>query len=90
MASNDYLDGMTAALCWISDIFESRSNAFHSRGLLRKKDVKLIASICDAAIRSRFKMAEVGPRNMDLVLHKSGKVEFIERKEKNERSKSNP
>jgi len=82
MHSKDYLDGMTAALCWISDIFESRSNAFLSRKLLRKKDVRLIAAICDAAIRARFKMADVGPRQMDLILHKDGTAEFIERKEK--------
>lgn len=87
--SKDYYTGFTDALCFISDIFESRGNALYRIGL-RRKHIRMIVAICDAAIRARIKMSEIGPRNMDLVLYKSGKAEFIERKKKNERPESNP
>ena len=77
--SKDWNEGYTTAMCFLSDIFESRSNAFYSRGLLRRKDVKMVVSIIDASIRARQRLAEIGPRNMDLILHKNGYAEFVER-----------
>lgn len=81
--SKEWQNGYVAGLCFISDIFESRSNALFKRGL-RRKDVWMIVAIIDAAIRARNRLAEVGPRNMDLVLKKDGSAEFIERTKANE------
>lgn len=78
MATKDWQDGYVAGLCFISDIFESRSNALFKRGL-RRKDVRMIVEIIDAAIRARNRLAEIGPRNMNLVLYKDGHAEFIEK-----------
>jgi hypothetical protein len=66
MRSPDFINGMTAGMVWISDIFELHTDAFVKKGLLRKKDVKLILNIIDAAIRRRETLADVGPRNMNL------------------------
>ena len=66
MKSQDFIDGMTAGMVWISDIFESHTNAFMKKGLLRKKDVKLIINIIDACIRRRETIADVGPKGMNL------------------------
>ena len=77
--SKDWQDGYAAAMVFLYDIFESRSNALYNRGL-RRKDIRLILATIDAAIRARDRLSEVGPRNMDLVLKKSGSAEFVERK----------
>jgi hypothetical protein len=79
MKSKDYYKGFTDALCFISEIFESRSNALYRIGL-RRKDIRMIVAICDAAICVRSRMAEIGPRKFDLVLKKDGSAEFVERK----------
>lgn len=77
--SKDWQDGYAAAMVFLYDIFESRSNALYNRGL-RRKDIRLILATIDAAIRARDRLSEVGPRNMDLVLKKDGSAEFVERK----------
>ena len=77
--SRDWQDGYAAAMVFLYDIFDSRSNALYNRGL-RRKDIRLILATIDAAIRARDRLSEVGPRNMDLVLKKSGSAEFVERK----------
>jgi len=58
-------------MVWISDIFELHQDAFVKKGLLRKKDVKLVINIIDAAIRRRETLADVGPRNMNLFIGKN-------------------
>ena len=68
--SQEWLDGYVAGLIWISDIFESHTNAFARAGLLRKKDVKLVVNIIDAAIRRRELLAEKGSRGVDLFIGK--------------------
>lgn len=76
--SKEYFQGFTDALCFISDIFESRSNALYRLGL-RRKDIRMIVAVCDAAIRVRKRLAEIGPRNFNLLVYKSGTAEFVER-----------
>lgn len=71
MRSPDFIEGMTAGMVWISDIFELHTDAFVKKGLLRKKDVKLVLNIIDAAIRRRETLADVGPRNMNLFIGKN-------------------
>lgn len=66
MKSAEYMKGFTEALVYISDIFELHSNAFMKSGLLRKKDVKLVVNICNACIRRRETLADVGPTKMNL------------------------
>ena len=70
MKSSEYMKGFTEALVYISDIFELHSNAFLKSGLLRKKDTKLVVNICNACIRRRETLADVGPRKMDLFVSK--------------------
>ena len=77
--SEDYAAGFAAAIVLMYDIIESRSDALHRRGV-RRKDIRLILAILDAMLRHRNKLCTVGPRNMNLVLYKSGRVEFEERK----------
>lgn len=77
--SKDWQDGYAAAMVFLYDIFDSRSNALYHRGL-RRKDIRLILATIDAAICARDRLSEVGPRNMDLVLKKDGSAEFVERK----------
>lgn len=79
--SEDYAAGFAAAIVLMYDIIESRSDALHRRGV-RRKDIRLILAILDAMLRHRNKLCTVGPRNMNLVLYKSGRVEFEERKQK--------
>lgn len=76
--SKDWQDGYAAAMVFLYDIFESRSNALYARGI-RRKSIRLILAVIDAAVRARNRLAEIGPRNMDLVIHKNGTAEFIER-----------
>lgn len=71
MKSAEYMKGFTEALVYISDIFELHSNAFIKSGLLRKKDVKLVVNICNACIRRRETLADVGPTKMNLFVSPS-------------------
>jgi len=78
--SKDWNDGYAAAMVFLYDIFQSRSNALFARGL-RRKDIRMILAVIDAAIHARGRLSEIGPRNMDLVLHSNGTAEFKERKQ---------
>lgn len=78
IGNKDWQDGYAAAMVFLYDIFKSRSNALYARGV-RRKDLRMILAVIDAAIFARNRLAEVGPRNMDLVLHSDGTAEFIER-----------
>ena len=71
MKSAEYMKGFTEALVYVSDIFELHSDAFLKNGFLRKKDTKLVVNICNACIRRRETLADVGPRNMDLFVSKN-------------------
>ena len=79
MKSNDYIAGFTTALVFISDIFESHSDAFLRRGLLRKKDTKLVVSIIDAAIRRREVLMDVGPKKMNLFIRPDRSADMKEK-----------
>ena len=79
--SDDYAAGFAAAIVLMYDIIESRSEALYKRGL-RRKDIRMILAILDAMLRHRNKLCTIGPRNLDLVMYKSGRVEFEERKQK--------
>ena len=79
--SEDYAAGFAAAIVLMYDIIESRSDALYKRGL-RRKDIRMILSILDAMLRHRNKLCTIGPRNLDLVMYKSGRFEFEERKQK--------
>lgn len=70
MKSDEYMKGFTEALVFVSDIFEFHSDSFLKKGLLRKKDTKLVVNICNACIRRRETLAEVGPRKMNLFVSK--------------------
>ena len=84
MKSHDYLDGFCQSMVFLSDIFESHSKAFIRKGLLREKDIKMIVNIIDACIRRRETIAEVGPRQMNLIVHPDRTVELTERYSKND------
>lgn len=77
--SQDYLDGFTQAMVFLSDIFESHSDAFMKKGILRKKDVRLVVSVIDACIRRREVLADIGSRNMNLFVRKDGRVDLKEK-----------
>lgn len=68
--SQEWYDGYTTALVFISDIFESHQNAFVAKKFLQKQDIKLIMNILDACIRRRELLAEVGPKGVDLYIGK--------------------
>ena len=70
MKSAEYMKGFTEALVYVGDIFELHSDAFMKKGLLRKKDTKLVVNICNACIKRRETLADVGPRKMDLFVGK--------------------
>ena len=76
--SKDWHDGYTTAMVFLYDIFHSRSNALYARGI-KRKDIRMILAVIDAAIYARGRLAEIGPRNMDLVLHNDGTASFIEK-----------
>lgn len=80
--SEEYLRGFQDAVIFANEIFESRVNAFYKRNWLRKKDSALVIAILDAMFRARGRMAEVGPRNMSLVLCRDGSFEFREKETK--------
>lgn len=71
MKSPEYMQGFTEALVFVSDIFEKHSDAFLKKGLLRKKDTKLVVNICNACIKRREVLADVGPKGVDLFVSKS-------------------
>lgn len=79
MKSNEYKQGFTDALVYIIDVFDTRKNAMYSRGWFRKKDVTRVVNILYAALRARDKLMEIGPKKMDLIVHKDGTNEFRER-----------
>jgi len=68
--SQDWLDGYVSGLVWISDIFESHSQALVKNGYFSKSDLKLIVNIIDAAIRRRELLAEKGSRGVNLFVSK--------------------
>lgn len=80
--SDEYKKGFQEALIFAMDIFESRANAIYSRKWLRKKDISLVVAILDAAFRARNTIADVGPRNMNLILCRDGSFEFREKEKK--------
>ena len=78
MRSKDWCDGYAAAMALLYDIFDSRSDALYRRGL-RRKDIDMILAVIRAVIVARDRLAEVGARNMQLAVYKSGKAEFLEK-----------
>ena len=68
--SHDWIDGYTTAMVYISDIFESHSQALVKNGYFSKSDLKLIVNIIDAAIRRRELLAEKGSRGVNLFVSK--------------------
>ena len=78
MRSKDWCDGYAAAMALLYDIFDSRSDALYRRGI-RRKDIDMILAVIRAAIVARDRLAEVGVRNMQLAVYKSGKAEFFEK-----------
>lgn len=88
--SNEYMVGFRDALIFAGDIFESRINSIYTRKWMRKKDVEMVIAILDAAFRARYKLAEFGPRGLNLVLCRDGSFEFreIETKEKKKNDNS--
>lgn len=70
--------GYAAAMALLYDIFDSRSDALYRRGL-RRKDIDMILAVIRAAIVARDRLAEVGARNMQLAVYKSGRAEFFEK-----------
>ena len=79
--SLEYMRGFNDACVFAMDLFESRRKSIVGRGWLRKKDIELIIAILDAMFRARYRIAEVGPRGMDLVVHRDGSFEFKERQQ---------
>lgn len=77
--SQDWYDGMTSALVWVSDIVEKHQNAFVAKKLLRKIDVKLIMNLLDACLRRRELLAEVGADGVDLYISKRRTVSLKEK-----------
>ena len=70
--------GYAAAMALLYDIFDSRSDALYRSGL-RRRDIDMILAVIRAAIVARDRLAEVGARNMQLAVYKSGKAEFLEK-----------
>lgn len=70
MKSQEYTQGFTDALVFVSDIFESHQKSFVRKGLFRQKDIKLIVNIIDACIRRREVLADIGSRKMNLFIGK--------------------
>ena len=79
MKSNEYMQGFTDALIFLSDIFESHSDAFLRKRLLRKKDTRLVVGIIDAAIRRRETLADVGPKKMNLFIRPDRSADLKEK-----------
>lgn len=85
MKSSDYKRGFQDALIFAIEIFETRKDTMFSRKWFRRKDIKRIISILDAAFYAREKLINLGPRGMDLILRPDGSFEFRERQKKNEK-----
>lgn len=66
MKSPEYMRGFTEALVHLSDIFELHSDAFLKKGLLRKKDTRLVVNICNACICRREVLSELGAKGVNL------------------------
>ena len=66
MKSQQYMQGFTDALVFVSDIFEKHSDAFLKKHLFQRRQTKLIVSIIDACIRRRETLMDVGPDKMNL------------------------
>lgn len=79
MKDESYMRGFTDALVFLSDIFESHSDAFLRKRLLRKKDTRLVVSIIDAAIRRRETLADVGPKKMNLFIRPDRSADLKEK-----------
>lgn len=79
MKSLEYMTGFTEALVYVSDIFELHSDAFMKKGLLRKKDTQLVVNICNACIRRRETLADIGPKNMNLFVGKDRSASLKEK-----------
>lgn len=79
MKSQDYINGFTDALVFVSDMFESHSTSFMNRGLLRKKDTKFIVSVIDACIRRREVLMDVGPKKMNLFVRSDRTADLKEK-----------
>ena len=77
--SNDWYEGFTTALVFLSDIFESHATGFVSKFKMRQKDVRLVINIIDACIRRREVLAEIGPQNMDLFISRNGSASIKEK-----------
>lgn len=77
--SQDWYDGMTAGLIWISDIVEKHQKGLVAKGLLRKIDVTLIMNLLDACIRRRELLSEVGADGVDLYISKKRTVSLKEK-----------
>lgn len=77
--SQDWYDGMTASLCWISDIIEKHQNALVAKKILRKIDITFILNLLDACLRRREILAEVGADGVDLFVSKKRSVSLKEK-----------
>ena len=77
--SPDWYEGFTTAMVFLSDIFESHSKGMIEKYRMRKKDLRIVINIIDACIRRREVLAEIGPRNMNLFVSKSGSVSLKEK-----------
>lgn len=77
--SDEYMQGFTDGLIFLSDIFESHSDAFLRKRLLRKKDTRLVVGIIDAAIRRRETLADVGPKKMNLFIRPDRSADLKEK-----------
>lgn len=79
LKSPEYIAGFTAALVFVSDIFESHQQAFMRRRVFRERDIRMILRIIDACIRRRETLADVGPKNMNLFIRPDKTVELKEK-----------
>ena len=79
MKSDEYMRGFTTALVFLSDVFESHSDAFMRKCLLRKKDTKFVVNVIDAAIRRRETLADVGPKQMNIFVRPDRSVDLKEK-----------
>lgn len=79
MRGQEFINGMTAGLVWVSDIVEKHQKALVAKKLLRRIDVKLIMNLLDACIRRRELLSEVGADGVDLYVSKKRTVSLKEK-----------
>lgn len=79
MKTQEWMDGFTAACCYLSDIFETHSDAFAKKKILKKQNTAFVLNVIDAAIRRRETLADVGPRKMNLFISSKGVVSLKEK-----------